>query len=107
MLEFHTSPNNKKYEISQNFKDDRYKEIAIRIIYEIAPQTLPDIEKRNYELEIRERFNDDDKAKWNSKNRILASLETDIEKMIEDESQKLQFKQRVITFLNNESAKWG
>ena len=107
MLEFHTSPNSKKYEVSQNFKDDRYKEIAIRILYEIAPQTLPEIEKRNYELEIRERFNDDDKAKWNSKNRILASLETDIEKMIDDESQKLQFKQRVITFLNNESAKWG
>ncbi len=45
--------------------------------------------------------------KWNSKNRILASLETDLEKMIEDENERVQFKQRVITFLNNESAKWG
>jgi hypothetical protein len=27
--------------------------------------------------------------------------------MIEDENERVQFKQRVITFLNNESAKWG
>ncbi len=107
MLDFHTSPNNKKFEISQQFKDDRYKELAIRIIYEVAPHTLPEQEKRNYELEIQEKFNDDDKAKWNSKNRILTSLETDLIKMIEDENDRIQFKQRVITFLNNESAKWN
>ncbi len=107
MIDFHTSPNNKKFEIAQKFKDDRYKELALRIIYEIAPQTLPKHEKRNYELEICERFNDDDKVKWNSKNRILANLELDIDKMIEDETEKIQFKQRVITFLNNESAKWN
>ena len=107
MIEFHTAPNTKKYEVSKLFKDERYKELAVRIIYEIAPQTLPEQERRNYELEIQERFNDDDKSKWNSKNRILASLETDLEKMIEDENERVQFKQRVITFLNNESAKWG
>ena len=107
MIDFHTAPNNKKFEISQQFKDDRYKEIAIRILFEIAPHTLPEDHRRNYELEIRERFNDDDKAKWNSKNRILASLGTDIDKMIVDENEKILFKQRVITFLNNESAKWG
>ena len=98
---------NKKFEVSQQFKDDRYKELAIRIIYEVAPHTLPDLERRNYELEIQEKFNDDDKAKWNSKNRILASLETDLSKMMEDENDRIQFKQRVITFLNNESAKWN
>ena len=107
MLDFHTSPNNKKFEVSQQFKDDRYKELAIRIIYELAPHTLPDQERRNYELEIQEKFNEDDKAKWNSKNRILASLETDLSKMMEDENDRIQFKQRVITFLNNESAKWN
>ena len=107
MIDFHTASNSKKYEVSQQFKDERYKELAIRIIYEIAPQTLPEQEKRNYELEIQERFNDDEKAKWNSKNRILASLETDLDKMIENENERVQFKQRVITFLNNESAKWG
>ena len=107
MIEFHTAPNTKKYEVSKQFKDERYKELAIRIIFEIAPQTLPEQERRNYELEIQERFNDDDKSKWNSKNRILASLETDLEKMIEDDNERVQFKQRVITFLNNESAKWG
>ncbi len=107
MIDFHTAPNNKKFEISQQFKDDRYREIAIRILFEIAPHTLPDNEKRNYELEIRERYNDDDKVKWNSKNKILASLDTDIDKMMEDENEKTQFKQRVITFLNTESAKWG
>ena len=106
MIDFHTSPNNKKYEISKQFKDDRYREIAVRILYEIAPQTLPELEKNNYELEIKERFNDNDKVKWNSKNKILASLETDIDKMISDESDKIEFKQRVITFLNTESAKW-
>ncbi len=107
MIEFHTAPNTKKYEVSKQFKDERYKELAIRIIFEIAPQTLPEQERRNYELEIQERFNDDDKSKWNSKNRILASLETDLNKMVEDENERVQFKQRVITFLNNESAKWG
>ena len=107
MIEFHTAPKTKKYEVSKQFKDERYKELAIRIIFEIAPQTLPEQERRNYELEIQERFNDDDKSKWNSKNRILASLETDLNKMIEDENERVQFKQRVITFLNNESAKWG
>ena len=107
MIDFHTAPNNKKFEISQQFKDSRYKEIAIRILFEIAPQTLPENDKRNYELEIRERYNDDDKVKWNSKNKILASLETDIDKMMKDEGEKVQFKQRVITFLNTESAKWG
>ena len=107
MIDFHTAPNNKKFEISQQFKDSRYKEIAIRILFEIAPQTLPENDKRNYELEIRERYNDDDKVKWNSKNKILASLETDIDKMMKDEDDKIQFKQRVITFLNTESAKWS
>ena len=107
MIEFHTAPNTKKYEVSKQFKDERYKELAIRIIFEIAPQTLPEQERRNYELEIQERFNDDDKSKWNSKNRILTSLETDLIKMIENENERVQFKQRVITFLNNESAKWG
>lgn len=107
MVDFHIAPNNKKYEIAKQFKDDRYKEIAIRIIYEIAQETLPEQEKRNYELEIRDRFNEDDKAQWNSKNKILASLENDIDEKIKDENQKIEFKQRVITFLNNESAKWG
>jgi len=79
----------------------------VRILYEIAPHTLPELEKNNYELEIKERFNDNDKAKWNSKNRILSSLENDIDKMIDNENDKIEFKQRVITFLNNESAKWN
>ena len=105
MIDFHTAPNERKYEISKNFKDDRYKEIAIRIIYEIAPHTLPENEKRNYEFEIRERFNDDDKSKWNSKNKILSSLDAELEK-ITDENEKILFKQKIITFLNNESAKW-
>ena len=103
MIEFHTAPNTKKYEISKQFKDERYKELAIRIIYEIASQTLPEQDRRNYELEIQKNLmmmiN-----QVNSKNRILASLETDLEKMIEDENERVQFKQRVITFLNNESA---
>ena len=106
MIDFHTSPNNKKYEIAKQFKDERYKEIAVRIIYEIAQDTLPEQEKRNYEFEIRDRFNDNDKAKWNSKNTILANLEKDIHKMIQDENDRVLFKQKVITFLNNESAKW-
>ena len=106
MIDFHTSPNEKKYEVAKHFKDDRYKEIAIRILYEIAPHTLPENEKRNYEFEIKERFNDDDKSKWNSKNKILSNLDTDLDKMITDENEKVQFKQKVITFLNNESAKW-
>ena len=107
MIDFHTSPNSKKFEISKQFNDNRYKEIAIRILYEIASKTLPDLEKRNYELDIRERYNDDDKSKWNSKNKILANLDKDIDKMLTDENEKIKFKQRVITFLNNESAKWG
>ena len=106
MIDFHIAPNDKKYEIAKQFKDDRYKEIAVRILYEIAPHTLPENDKRNYEFEIKERFNDDDKSKWNSKNKILSSLETDLDKMIIDEDEKIQFKQKVITFLNNESAKW-
>ena len=56
MIDFHTAPNEKKYEIAKHFKDDRYKEIAIRILYEIAPYTLPENDKRNYEFEIKERF---------------------------------------------------
>ncbi len=107
MIDFHTAPNIKKFEISKQFEDDRYKELALRILYEIAPQTLPIQEKRNYELEISERFNEDEKAKWNSKNKILANLDSEIDKMIVDETEKAKFKQRVITFLNNESAKWG
>ena len=107
MIDFHIAPNDKKYEIAKQFKDDRYKEIAVRILYEIAPHTLPENDKRNYEFEIKERFNDDDKSKWNSKNKILSILETDLDKMIIDEDEKIQFKQKVITFLNNESAKWN
>ena len=42
----------------------------------------------------------------NSKNKILSSLDADLDKMITDENEKVQFKQKVITFLNNESAKW-
>ena len=79
---------------------------AIRILYEIAPHTLPENDKRNYEFEIKERFNDDEKSKWNSKNKILSNLDADLDKMIIDENEKIQFKQKVITFLNNESAKW-
>ena len=107
MISFHTAPNSKKYEISQQFQDNRYQELAIRILYEIAPQTIPEIEKQNYEFEIKERFNEDDKSKWNSKNRILKQLETDVENMIENEEEKVLFKQRVVSFLNTESAKWS
>ena len=107
MISFHTAPNSKKYEISKQFQDNRYQELAIRILYEIAPQTIPEIEKQNYEFEIKERFNEDDKSKWNSKNRILKQLETDVENMIENEEEKILFKQRVVSFLNAESAKWS
>ena len=107
MIGFHTAPNSKKYEVSKQFQDDRYQELAIRILYEIAPQTIPEIEKQNYEFEIKERFNEDDKSKWNSKNRILKQLETDVENMIDNEEEKILFKQRVVSFLNTESAKWS
>ena len=40
MIDFHIAPNDKKYEIvKKQFKDDRYKEIAVRILYEIAPHS--------------------------------------------------------------------
>ena len=107
MIDFHTAPKSKKYEISRQFKDDRYQELALRILYEIAPQTIPENEKKNYEFEIKERFNEDDKSKWNSKNRILKQLETDVENMIDSEEEKILFKQKVVTFLNTESAKWS
>ena len=59
-------------------------------------------------LRLKERFNDDT-TNLNGilKNKILSSLETDLDKMIIDEDEKIQFKQKVITFLNNESAKWN
>ncbi len=107
MIEFHTVPNSKKYAISKKFQDSRYQELALRILYEIAPQTIPELEKKNYELEIKERFNEDDKAKWYSKNKILKQLEVDIESMIEKNEDKINFKQKVMAFLNNESAKWS
>ena len=111
MIDFHTSPNKNKFNIANQFKDDRYKEIAIRIVYEIARDTLSDKDKRNYEFEIRERFNDDDTVYWNSKNKILASFEKD-KKLKEkldnmNENERNEFKQKIITFLNNESAKWS
>ena len=46
-------------------------------------------------------------VKWNSKNRILKQLETDIESMIEDKEEKIKFKQKVVAFLNSESARWA
>ena len=36
---------------------------------------------------------------------ILSSLEDELKK-ITDENEKILFKQKIITFLNNESAKW-
>jgi exodeoxyribonuclease-1 len=107
MIGFHTSPNSKKYEVSKQFEDTRYQELATRVIYEIARQTLPKLEKNNYELEIRERFNDDDTVKWNSKNKILKLLETEVDKFIENEQDKILFRQKVMAFLNSESAKWS
>ena len=79
------------------------------------PEYIPFCSKRCSQIDLNRwlgekyqiNINDDDKAKLNSKNRILASLETDLVKMVDDENERLQFKQRVITFLNNESAKWG
>ena len=68
---------------------------------------LPELEKNNYELEIRERFNDDDSVKWNSKNKILKLLETEVDKFIENEQDKILFRQKVMAFLNSESAKWS
>ena len=106
MMEFHMSPNDKKYEVAQKFNDDRYKEIAIRILYEINPNSLPENVKRNYEFEITERFHDDDKAKWNSKNKILASLDKDAESMILNVEDQKVFIQKVKNFLNLESLKW-
>ena len=107
MIGFHTSPNSKKYEVSKQFEDTRYQELATRVIYEIARQILPQLEKNNYELEIRERFNDDDSVKWNSKNKILKLLETEVDKFIENEQDKILFRQKVMAFLNSESAKWS
>lgn len=107
MLGFHTSSNSKKFEVSNHFEDDRYKELAIRIIYEIATQTLPDLEKQNYENEIKERWNDDDQVKWNSKNKILLLLEKDLQKTNLSEEEKTIFKQKVVAYINAESAKWS
>ncbi|MAV83161.1 MAG: hypothetical protein CMI90_06845 [Pelagibacteraceae bacterium] len=107
MINFHTSPNSKKFEVANQFEDERYKEISTRIIYEIATQSLPNLDKQNYENEIRERWNDDDQVKWNSKNKILLLLEKDLEKSSLTKEEKMDFKQKVLKFINTESAKWS
>ena len=64
----------------------------------LPPTLYLKMTKEIIEFEIKERLIDDDKSKWNSKNKILSSLETDLDKMIIDEDEKIQFKQKVITF---------
>jgi exodeoxyribonuclease-1 len=76
MLDFHNSNWEDKYHISNQFRDQRFKYFAHRVIYEEAPYILPKDDYENIHKIIAKQVLSYDNEKWNTLPKSYHQLDT-------------------------------
>ena len=74
MDEFHNAPWGVRYAIARGFRDDRFRELAERLVFSESPDALPDDRRAALDTWRRERLTTTDKAPWLSLSRARTEL---------------------------------
>ena len=107
MIQFHQVDWDEKFYISNQFKDERYQYFAHRLIYEEAPQTLPQNDYEKIHKIIAKQISSTDNEKWNTVPKSYHQLDTLREQYENDEDEeKLQFLGELDSFLQNIEKKY-
>ena len=100
MLDFHNADWDKKIHISNQFKDQRYKYFAHRLIYEESPQTLPLSDYQEIHKIIAKQVLSTDNEKWNTIPKSYQQLDNLRVKLEEEkDDEKLLFLEELNDFL--------
>ena len=107
MLEFHKADWEEKFYISNQFKDDRYQYFAHRLIYEEAPQILPQNDYQKIHKIIAKQILSTDNEKWNTVPKSYQQLDTlRVKYENEKDDEKLEFLGELDSFLQNLEKKY-
>ncbi len=107
MLKFHEADWEEKLYISNNFKDKRYQYFAQRLIYEEAPQILPQDDYEKIHKIIAKQILSTDNEKWNTVPKSYHQLDTLRDKYEnEKDDEKLEFLGELDSFLQNLEKKY-
>ena len=102
MLQFHKADWEEKFFISNQFKDPRYQYFAHRLIYEEAPQILPQLDYEKIHKIIAKQILSTDNEKWNTVPKSYHQLDT-LRDQYENEKddEKIEFLGELDNFLQN------
>ena len=100
MLDFYNADWDKKIYISNQFRDQRYKYFAHRLIYEESPQTLPSSDYQEIHKIIAKQVLSTDNEKWNTIPKSYQQLDNLRVKLEEEkDDEKLLFLEDLNNFL--------
>ena len=100
MLDFYNADWDKKNYISNQFRDQRYKYFAHRLIYEESPQTLPSYDYQEIHKIIAKQVLSTDNEKWNTIPKSYQQLDNLRVKLEEEkDDEKLLFLEDLNDFL--------
>jgi exodeoxyribonuclease-1 len=100
MLDFFNADWDKKIHISNQFRDQRYKYFAHRLIYEESPQTLPSSDYQEIHKIIAKQVLSTDNEKWNTIPKAYQQLDNLRVKLEEEQDdEKLLFLDQLNDFL--------
>ena len=107
MLQFQKADWEEKFFISNQFKDQRYQYFAHRLIYEEAPQILPEVDYEKVHKIIAKQILSTDNEKWNTIPKSYHQLDT-LRDQYENEKndEKLKFLGELDGFLQNLEKKY-
>ena len=107
MLKFQKADWEEKFFISNQFKDQRYQYFAHRLIYEEAPQILPEVDYEKVHKIIAKQILSTDNEKWNTIPKSYHQLDT-LRDQYENEKndEKLKFLGELDGFLQNLEKKY-
>ena len=102
MLQFHKADWEEKFFISNQFKDPRYQYFAHRLIYEEAPQILPQLDYEKIHKIIAKQILSTDNEKWNTIPKSYHQLDT-LRDQYENEKddERIEFLGELDNFLQN------
>ena len=107
MLQFHKADWEEKFYISNQFKDERNQYFAQRLIYEEAPQILPQIDYEKIHKIIAKQILSTDNEKWNTVPKSYHQLDTLRDKYENEKNdEKLEFLAELDSFLQNLEKKY-
>ena len=107
MIEFHNSDWDKKFFLSNQFNDERYKYFSQRIIYEENPEILPkDIYNQIHKI-IAKQLLSTDNEKWNTIPKAYQQIDKErLELEEKGEDQKLLFLEEINDFIEELEKKY-